>query len=322
MEVLYPYPVLGGPISFFIDQVLVDGQRSDKDLLAMRGMVDLTQLADWRRVVFDVRAEAPPAELRRIGAADARMTVGIRCQSTNTRISTTLNRGTRAGTWRGEVALDNGVFTDRVAMHALLVGTVDGVACRYLGTSEDASVWVDPRRLPPTDGTLPVRWADFEAADLVVLDPTFRQEPFYVELDRDPPTIWLNSKFPALRRLLDDVPGRRKVDESMRAIQFAAIGLSGWMGLFNAAVGAVVASKGEGRATWPRTEWQKQVLRLLLPKIYPDLTDEAALEKLVEDDSSEDGARTLQSRAQSAIAQHIKVGKTMHHAILALEEAK
>jgi hypothetical protein len=74
----------------------------------------------------------------------------------------------------------------------------------------------------------------------------------------------------------------------------------------------------EGEPIWPSVEWQERVLKLLLPRVY-DCGLEEALVSVVEDLRTGEGASDLASRAQVAIAAHVKSAKRLLRSIKALD---
>lgn len=88
--------------------------------------------------------------------------------------------------------------------------------------------------------------------------------------------------------------------------------------MFNASLGALDRD-GEGGVTWPEVTWQQQVLRTLLPKIYPDLSIDDAVGRAYEDDLDHAGARLLQARAMAAISGVLHGTRKVSQAIAALE---
>jgi len=87
--------------------------------------------------------------------------------------------------------------------------------------------------------------------------------------------------------------------------------------MFNASLGAI--DQDEESVVLPDVEWQRQVLLTVLPKVYPDLSPEDALQTAYEDDASADGARLLQSRAMAAVQLILQSTPKIRRSIKALE---
>jgi hypothetical protein len=96
-----------------------------------------------------------------------------------------------------------------------------------------------------------------------------------------------------------------------------AIASQVWLSMFNASA-AAVDDPGDEEPVPPSSDWQERVLKVLLPHIY-DCGPEEALSKLVEDLRTPEGASDLASRAQAAIAVHIKSSRRLLRSIKALD---
>jgi hypothetical protein len=114
----------------------------------------------------------------------------------------------------------------------------------------------------------------------------------------EPPEVWLNESFDGLRGLLeggepDDL--RRAEHDLVRT----GIARSVWTELLNAALAAVRAEDdfGEARAEWPGAEWQREVLRRVLPRVAPGRSLRELLELAAGEWQEYPGACELQARA-------------------------
>lgn len=321
MNRYFPYPTLSVPLPLKVEGQLVDGAKPPYDMLAARHSIDISGLqSSWRRVTFWIGVDLP--ELREgPDVSDARVVLSLNCPATNLRIGVLMKPGVRQGSYTAELEIEAGTLAKKATLRAIVSGSVEGVPQRYFGESEVWNVWISPPEVPLFSGDLIVKWVAF-AGDTcpATIDPAFRSQAYYIDITQDPPVVYLNESLPDLRRLFDDYPRRNAVERALRDSHFHSIASSGWLAMFNASL-AGIERTDDGNVDWPDVEWQRQVLRTVLPKVYPDLSSDDAVQAALEDAGSADGSRLLQARAMAAISGLLGGAGLLRNSIKALEES-
>jgi len=317
----FPYETLADTVFLVAETQSVDGVQPPYDLLAARQSIDLSALTPpWRRVTVRMRVDLPSLGIR-TDISETRVVLSLNCPSTNLRIGYPMVPGARLGSYVTDVEIEAGALAKRAELRAIVSGTVDGVANRYVGESDKWNIWISAPEVPLLTGDLPVRWVNFVGDDApATLDPAFRSQAYYVDVTNDPPIIYLNDNFQDLRRLFDDAPRRSTTEKALREAHFHSIALGGWLAMFNASLGGLIR-QDDGTLESPDTEWQSQVLRTVLPKVYPDLSPEDSMLRAYEDNASPHGSRLLQSRAFAAINGMLSATARLRSSIRAMEES-
>lgn len=321
MNRYFPYSTLTRPLSLEIEEQLVDGARPPYDMLAARHSINISGLeSSWRRLAFRLRVDLPGLN-ESPDVSDVRVVLSLNCSATNLRMGVLMKPGVRQGSYTAELEIEAGALAKKATLRAIVSGKVEGVAQRYLGESEVWNVWTSSPEIPLLTGDLQVKWVAFAGETCpATIDPAFRSQPYYIDITQDPPVIYLNESLPDLRRLFDDYPRRNPVERALRDSHFHSIASSGWLAMFNASLGGI-EPMDDGHVEWPDIEWQRQVLRTILPKVYPDLSLEDSVQTAYGDASSADGSRLLQSRAMAAICGLLRGSGQLRNSIKALEES-
>ena len=211
-----------------------------------------------------------------------------------------------AARWEGTIELDRDNHRGRTLLRPRLTAAVGG-AHRVVAGPDAWSVFFDAPSFLPLGGRLRVRWADFRAPDA---DPVARQFPDATHVvafgaGEEPPEVLLNVAFDGLQALLGDggrEPAARAVAELLRS----AIARDVWTQLLAAALAAVRADGESGRASWPAAEWQREVLRRVLPCVAPGRPLPELLGLAATEWRSHPGAAEFQARAGAAIGDIVR----------------
>jgi len=318
MKRFFPYPTMAEELTLVAESQTVDGMAPPYDMLAARRTINLSDLpAGWRRGVIQLRVDLPSTP-EMAALTDIQVVLTLNCGPTNLRMGVPMRPGVRLRSYVADLEIEAGAFAKKATLRAVVSGTVNGVTHRFFGESDTWNVWVSTPEIPLLTGDLQVSWADFSGEDCpLTIDPVFREQAYYVDVTADPPIIYLNEATPDLRRLFDESPRRSVGERALREAHFLAIASAGWLAMFNASLGAI--NQDEESVVWPDVEWQRQVLLTVLPKVYPDLSPEDALQTAYEDDASADGARLLQSRAMAAVQLILQSTPKIRRSIKALE---
>lgn len=320
-ELLYPYTVLGSTPRLTVSNPRLDGHLNG-DVLPREALVDLHSIeGPWKRVRLRAHLQVPAERLARM-TDEHTVVCTVHCPSTNLRHAVMMEADPgRAGSYSAEVELERLLLHQRARVEAVVAGTVEGVEDRYLARSNSIDVQISSVRIPEITGDLEIAWRPFdkEIEGLPPLDPALHDQLSWVELDRpEGPRLWLNSSVTGLPRLLDERPGRPELEAAVRETVFDGIATSATMAMFGAALAAATELVDEDGPPWPG-EWQGDVLRSLLPLMYPEREVDDALQHVVE---TQDGAggKDIHMRAHAAVAKLLKTNSNAKRAIKALEK--
>jgi hypothetical protein len=324
-ETLFPYAVLDTSPTLGLSSPTVDGEPAP--LLSREGRVDLSELADgWKEARVNARVEVPVDELEELGVRKYEVVLTLHCGPTNLRSTVALepSGGERSGQWTGAMDLPRMVIRDRAAIYATITATVAGVPHRWLGASSRISVDLHPPRMPEVSGGhVPVVWRDFSKAGegQNPIDPSLYDEMSFVDLSLpEGPVIYLNERVPELRRLLEMRTGRTRAERAVREMALDLVAVPAMVAMVNAALAAAGPSDEGGEAQWPG-DWHGEVLRSLLPLMYPDREPDAALAIVVRGLTSGEDAQDVQSRLLAAAARLVKATAHARDVIKRLEES-
>ena len=205
--------------------------------------------------------------------------------------------------WEGELKLDRANYAKRVDLVTTFTATVDGVPHRIVGQSARREVYFDKPESVRLNGTLDVRWVNFKTKGEPAA--SFPDSTHVVAFGTGLPAIWLNRDFEGLEALLADRkdrdPGERGVTDMLRI----GIARGAWLALFADSLTGVRAGEENGEEPdWPSSDWQKQVLKQILPKIDPTKPERELLQ-LVVDARATPGHGEFFARAEAIIDEHL-----------------
>jgi hypothetical protein len=175
--------------------------------------------------------------------------------------------------------LDRRLVHGEVEVTAILSGTVGEVPHRYLGQSSSWTVLIDQHASQPLKGGPPVKWIDFsEREDL----QGYADQLFYVDMSGALPAVYLNKRIEGLPVVLptygEPPEPLRPMYETLRT----SIARSVWMALLEASLAGIIVSEKDDSTeepAWPEIRWQHDVLRMILPKVYPVADETEALRR-------------------------------------------
>ena len=322
---LFPYPVLETDPTLRLSNPTVEGQPAA--LLRREYHVDLSELADgWKDARINARVQVPVEELETMGVRQYEVVLTLHCGPTNLRSTVTLepSGGERSGQWTGSLAVQGAMIRDHASIYATVTGTVGDVPYRWLGRSREVSVDLHaPRAFDTTGGQVPVIWRDFSKADerQNPIDSSLHDEMSFVDMSLpEGPVIYLNSRVPGLRRLLDMRTGRTRNERAVREAALDLVAMPAIVSMANVALAAAGPPETGGEAQWPDGDWQQDVLRGVLPLMYPDRDPDAALAVAVRALMSGEDAQDVQSRLLGAAARLVKATHHVRGVIRTLEE--
>ncbi|WP_438487271.1 hypothetical protein [Streptomyces sp. S186] len=313
MKAIFPYSVLTGDVDLAVDRVFVDNTPRRWDSVSdQEHVIALHEVkGDWNEIRVKVTVTADGAELTG-GPWNAVACVAV-VRNRRTKIRHTFPlQPDGSGRWTGQVELRRGEHIGRCEIDAWIVAEVGGEYGRLIGRAKD--VWhADFEALAPTrQRSIKMVWKDFtDEANPDLND--FRDDPWLLDGQADEPVLYLNSAVEGLRAVLDKaVAPEQKVVREIMASQIAA---EAWVAMFNAATYAVETEDGE--AQWPGG-WHEDVLRRMLPDMFPDRAPGEALAELVERRTEGEGGGDLQRRLMHTATLQSRKPKAVTNALKTL----
>ncbi|MFJ4831511.1 hypothetical protein ACIP79_16535 [Streptomyces sp. NPDC088747] len=292
MKTVFPYQVLSGDVRLRVEKISVDNRPVRLDRINDRAQVvalqDLEETNQrWSEVRLKVSVHTDGTELESGQWTDIQCVAVVTNRRTNVYHAFPL-RHERAGTWVGDVGLRREEHVGRSQLSASIVATVDDIEGRLIGVSE--APWdVDfEAKVPTPERSMKMRWVDFTEHDYL---KEYRDDPWLVDTEAGEPVLLLNSSIDGLRGVME---GASTVEQKLvREIMASQVASEAWSAMFNAAVYACDVIDGE--AQWPGG-WHEDVLRRMIPDLYPDLSPEDALIELVEARTEGENGSDLQRR--------------------------
>lgn len=330
---IFPYPVLTHDLRMTLTHILLDqtvgGKLDQNEISDMAVDSETLQIflwaderKDWESVSISLQVELPREEISRLREFENNIdAVAVaNCGKSNLRQTWKLKRMTGDGyRWTGIVKLDKRQYIGAVDVQCILTGTILGRESRFFAESPIWTLHFDEAQSPPVRGAIPIEWANFQEDEERIFLRKYANETHYLAIEDTTPTLYLNSGFEGLPGLLAETPrptgSRLALFESVNI----SIAKSVWLALFQTALVGINKLDDESDYDWPDVRWQKDVLKQLLPHIYPNQDDEAALQEAGEALNSGVISR-LQSDALAVINQSIiNEGKAIRKAIYQIE---
>lgn len=311
MKAVFPYPVLSGDVVLSVDRVFVDNTPRRWDKISDQDhVIALHEVkSDWNEIRIKVSVAADGDELRDGPWTSAACVAVVRNRRTKIRQSFSL-RADGAGQWIGEVELRRGEHVGRCEIDAWIVAEVEGEHGRLVGRARDVWHADFEADVPTRQRSIKMVWKDFTDETNPELND-FREDPWLLDGQADEPLLYLNSAVEGLRAVLERAASAEQ--KVVREIMASQISAEAWVAMFNAALYASGIS--DGVAQWPGG-WHEDVLKRMLPALFPDRTPDEALTELVERRmEGESGgdlqrrlmhAATLQSRKPKAVTSALK----------------
>lgn len=246
--------------------------------------------AGWRELNFEVQADVPLVEMNRVLPAGSdynestMLLLSVRCPSTRLRIPVVLEPDKKVpGRWSGEVRLRRHEVRSRLEVQGFLVRRTKIPADLPLGGNfarfEGATIGVGMPLVVQVDesavrGKSPfrIRWVDFRTGDEWLRGN--HQTLFFLRLDGDYPELLLNSEHREFRAILEADP-KQGISAALQKLLNLGIAQLAWMELFHAAVVSIEVDETTAEIQSPDA-WRGDVLSVYLPRMFPDMEDEAS----------------------------------------------
>jgi hypothetical protein len=325
VRTLYPYNVLVGDVRLSIGQVLVDGKPLSSgyinpDLL----QIDFAGLESerWEQAAIEVAVSGPERELAGSKVwQNPDAVLQLNCGYSNTRQAAVLTQDPHVpARWTGTVEMDRDDWFGRATLRAFVHATVDGTAHRIIGVSDDWTLSFDDLPASPVHGSIRISWVDFENDGDRPYLKKFKHDPYYLRLDPEDPSLFLNRGFEGLEALLVDRRHRPGPEKALHDSTRGNIASDVWSAMFAAALDAVEVDLETNLPDFPREAWREVVLKSLLARIYPDLSPHDALVTAVATRNSGEGSGDLFERLLPAAAGQVRLPQLLRKGIALLEK--
>ncbi|MFF4766758.1 hypothetical protein [Streptomyces sp. AM 3-1-1] len=314
MKSLYPYPQLVGDVRLRPARVLLDNlpvelaRISDQEnVVALHG-IDRR----WRTARLVMEATADPKEIADGPWRNVRCLMIVTNSRTHVRHSF-LTKNEAPGLWRADVDLDRAAHIGHCQVDAVFAADLDDGPARLVGRAE--APWrVDFDSARPTrKRTLKMVWKDFTETPAL---EEFRDDPWTVDAEAGEPVLYLNSSLEGFRALMEKASGAEQ--RTVRQLLASHIAAQAWEALFHTALYACGTERDEdGRPQWPGG-WHEEVLRSMLPELWPDLSPDDALREAVERRREGGNGADLHARLLHAVATRTRTQKTVTETVRAL----
>lgn len=317
MNIVFPYPALGGEVAFEVTGAKLDGRALPLSMISREQRVVALHEAErsqWDEARLDLRAVLPSKELASGPWSDVVCIAILTEPATNSRAVAKLSP-VDDGNWVGSLRFARDDHHSRALLTINVVATVDGEAGRLVGTAEETWSVDLNERTPTRKQELNIQEVDFRDGPYEWLRP-FKEAPWLVETTGDMPTVHLNTGFEGLAEFLNGRGGA--LEKALRGVLAAQIATEAWTAMFHAAVGDVELDDDD-TPQWP-AGWKDGVLRSMLPDVLPELSPADALLE-IHLRRVEGGWQDLQPRIQYAAARRAKVNRNLGNGLRALNQS-
>lgn len=298
MKKVFPYPVLAGDVTLRVTETVVDNTSLAISLMNdAERVIALQELKttkrSWEEVRIRVEVRADESEL-----AEGPWTSPV-CIATVSNRRTHVSdafplRNSGRGLWSGEVELRREEHLGRTEIGARIVAEISGAEGRLVGIADNPWYADFDAKRPTQQRSLPMRWLDFTDEANTHLHE-FRNDPWLLEADANEPVLCLNSSVEGMRGVLEHASTpEQKVVREVLASQIAS---EAWATMFNSAL-AACGIEGGG-PEWPGS-WHEDVLRRMLPDVFPDMSPDEALGEMVRRGRSGENGGELQTKLMHA----------------------
>ncbi|MGW6944138.1 hypothetical protein ACWGF3_34765 [Streptomyces xanthophaeus] len=297
MKSVFPYRVLSGDVRLTVDALRIDNVPASLDahvsdthrVVALQALTASNE--SWHEVRLKVSATADPGELADGPWSDVSCVAVVTNRRANVHTAFRLSSA-GPGRWTGDVELPRGEHVGRSELTVRLVATIDGVPGRLIGAAADPWYIAFASKQPVADRVIPMRWVEFSKQEGF---EQYVDDPWLLDFDAGEPFLHLNAEVDGLREALQRSGSseQRIVGEVLGA----QIATEVWASLFNSALYATELDAGQ--VVWP-DGWLGDVLRELLPDMYPDVDMEEKLVELVTERATGGSGTDLQRRLHHA----------------------
>ncbi|QIQ07087.1 hypothetical protein HA039_22305 [Streptomyces liangshanensis] len=270
---------------------------------------------DWKSSRIALTATLPMKEIEEGPWSDVAVVAVLTEKATNTRTTAVLRRQGEGGAeWAGRIRLRRADHRSQAELSVTVVATVDGVAGRVIGTSEEKWTVDLTARTPVRRSELQVDEVDFADGPHEWLR-AFKDAPWLVETSGDLPTVHVNTGFEGISELLNS--GGGPLERGIRDMLAAQIATDVWTAVFHSAVSDLELD-ADGNPEWPGG-WRDAVLNGMLSDVLPGMSGIDALNEIHARRGESSGWNELQPRINYAAARRAKVARNLGTALRVLD---
>ncbi|RSS84156.1 hypothetical protein [Streptomyces sp. WAC06614] len=324
---VYPYRRLTGNLSWRVEsaQLKAEGEPwedvESKYVSTVERVVALgpdEDRPDWAQARLRLTAGLPARATDPTGPwQDVKVLAVLTERATNLRTSVELSPTSEDGRERtGELYLHRNDLLDRASLTVHVVASVGGVPGRVIATS-DVEWFVDViEATPALARELDVKMVGFASGASRL--HRFRDSPWLVDTTGRIPAVRVNTDFEGLGDLIG-ADGGNGAEKTVRELLLAQMCSEVWTAVFHSAV-ADLEIEEDGTPLFPHG-WQGEVLREMLPDMYPSHEAEDALREVhtARTGTSATGWGELQPRIHFAASRRAGVPRTLSTTIRDLE---
>ncbi|WP_329387279.1 hypothetical protein [Streptomyces sp. NBC_01716] len=307
MKNVFPYPILAGDVALLVEKVWVDNiplslslVSDDESVIALHSLK-----RDWNEIRVNVVVTADAEEISSDEWVNPSCVAVLRNRKTNVRLTFPLHEE-EAGVWRGEIELRQGEHLGRCEIDAWVVAEVRGVGSRLIGRAVRRWSADFEARQPTRQRSIKMIWKDF--ADHPFLKE-FRDDPWMLDAEVGEPVLYLNSSIEGFRAVLDAPSNSSAERKLVREVMATQIASEAWTAMFNTALYASSVD-ASGTPQWPGG-WQEEVLRKMLPDLFPEIAPDEALAELVARREGGESGSDLHARLMHSATLNSKKQKTV-----------
>lgn len=335
MNRILPYKPLQGATTIALANIDIDGQRVSQSYIdgeMLRADIAALRPTKWTEALLNVEVTLPWQEIEERADIERDVAVVVRVQCDATNIRQSMIAVPKAGsTARATIIVPRTQYAKRASIDAFVVASVRSSRRRaYRRILSEAPPWelrfdVPGRKeasglRPPgkKTGKKPLVdpvWADFaDPPEGLGFLASYKDDPFFLQLNEERPCLYLNEALTGYRTLLDESEDRARSDpeNALRDRELHGIALAAWISMFNAACAAIEVGAPGQEPSLP-ADWRSDVVMVLTPLMFPELSHIESLKKLraaMEDDSGEE-MRVIQALTQVAAARYTASGRSV-----------
>ncbi|MGK4579586.1 hypothetical protein [Kitasatospora sp. HPMI-4] len=322
---VYPYRRLTGNVSWRVEsaQLKAEGEPwedvESKYLSTVERVVALgpdEDRPDWTQARLCLSAGLPAKAVDPTGPwQDVKVVAVLTERATNTRTTVEFSPVSADGRERtAKLDLHRCDLLDRASLAVHVVATVDGVPGRVIATS-DVEWFVDVIEAAPSLAReLDVKMVGFASGASRL--HRFKDSPWLVDTTGRIPVVRVNTDFDGLGDLIG-ADGGTGAEKTVRELLLAQMCSEVWTAVFHSAVGDLEVEE-DGTPVFPHG-WQGEVLREMLPDMYPEREPEHALQEVHAARTGATGWGELQPRIHFAASRRAGVPRTLSTTIRDLE---
>jgi hypothetical protein len=221
-------------------------------------------------------------------------------------------------TWAGMVELERADIRNIVQLVPQVVRkenaktSAEGAAefaGAVIATGPTYDIIVD-RDAKPYQGPVKYKWLNFAESTNPWI-ASRKNDVCYVDLG-DVPVIYLNLRWKSLQPILQN-EATTGMPAAMRNTYAAAIGQSGWIQLYLAAIGSIVYDE-ENDSYFAHPGWRLQLAKHVAEKLFPEASTAEAMRKLYEDFKDPERVPTIIAKVGSITHEQTDAGQLLDRA--------